>query len=137
MPPASDSSAASSRNWRRTSFWRAPRARRRPISAVRSATATSMMFMITIPPTPSETEAIRRVSMKAAAEIWCQTSCRLSAVTRPNGSGARKSVWRSARSTPRTSSAESSTPSTPPCAWTRMSIDVRLPKPLRKVSIGT
>ena len=81
--------------------------------AVRSATATSMMFMITIPPTPSETEAIRRVRMKAAAEIWCQTSCRLSAVTMPNGSGARKSVWRSARSTARTSSAESSTPSTP------------------------
>ena len=46
---------------------RAPRARRTPISRVRSTTATSMMFMITMPPTPSDTEAISSDRMKAAA----------------------------------------------------------------------
>ena len=48
---------------------RARAARRTPISRVRSTTATSMMFMITMPPTPSETEAISSDRMKAAAEI--------------------------------------------------------------------
>ncbi len=37
---------------------RAPTAMRRPISRVRSVTETSMMFMMPIPPTSSETEAI-------------------------------------------------------------------------------
>jgi len=36
---------------------RAPIARRTPISRVRSVTATSMMFMMPIPPTKSETAA--------------------------------------------------------------------------------
>ena len=43
--------AASTRNWRRMSLRRAPSDFRMPISRVRSATATSMMFMITMPPT--------------------------------------------------------------------------------------
>ena len=37
---------------------RAPTAIRRPISRVRSVTDTSMMFMIPMPPTSSETEAM-------------------------------------------------------------------------------
>ena len=36
------------------SRWRAPSDLRTPISRVRSVTLTSMMFMITIPPTTSE-----------------------------------------------------------------------------------
>jgi hypothetical protein len=43
--------ALSTRNWRRMSLRRAPSDFRTPISRVRSATATSMMFMITSPPT--------------------------------------------------------------------------------------
>ena len=42
---------ASIRNWMRMSRRLAPSALRMPISCVRSATATSMMFMITIAPT--------------------------------------------------------------------------------------
>ena len=42
---------------------RAPTAMRRPISRVRSVTDTSMMFMMPIPPTMSETEAIAASSI--------------------------------------------------------------------------
>src|SRR6266704_1742922 len=45
----------SARNWRSTSRRRAPSDFRNPISRVRSATAISMMFMITMPPITSET----------------------------------------------------------------------------------
>src|SRR6185437_1805349 len=51
--PSVASAAASTRNCRRMSLRRAPSAFRMPISCVRSATATSMMFMITIAPTTS------------------------------------------------------------------------------------
>jgi hypothetical protein len=40
------------------SFWRAPMAMRMPISRVRSVTETSMMFMMPMPPTSSEIEAM-------------------------------------------------------------------------------
>ena len=43
---------------------RAPSALRMPISRVRSVTLTSMMFMITIPPTTSEIEAMAMVTTK-------------------------------------------------------------------------
>ena len=46
------------RNWKRMSLLLAPIALRMPISRVRSRTETSMMFMIPIPPTTSEIEAI-------------------------------------------------------------------------------
>ncbi len=39
------------RNWKRMSRRRAPTAIRMPISLVRSVTETSMMFMMTMPPT--------------------------------------------------------------------------------------
>ena len=42
---------------------RAPTAMRRPISRVRSVTETSMMFMMPMPPTSSETEATAASSM--------------------------------------------------------------------------
>src|SRR6058998_698752 len=57
-PPINDSVMASTRNWSRMSRPRAPTAMRRPISRVRSVTDTSMMFMMPMPPTSSETEAI-------------------------------------------------------------------------------
>lgn len=44
----------SERNWTRMCARRAPVARRRPISRVRSATDASSTFMIPIPPTSSE-----------------------------------------------------------------------------------
>ena len=48
-PPSSDSTIASSRNWRTMSSRRAPIAFRKPISRVRSVTLTSMMFMMPMP----------------------------------------------------------------------------------------
>ena len=57
-PPSSDRVRASTRNWARMSRPRAPMALRMPISRVRSRTDTSMMFMIPMPPTTSEIEAI-------------------------------------------------------------------------------
>ena len=57
-PPRPDSVSASMRNWARMSRRRAPTALRMPISRVRSRTETSMMFMIPMPPTISEIEAM-------------------------------------------------------------------------------
>ena len=52
--PITANAADSMRNWLKMSPRVAPRALRMPISAVRSVTDMSMMFMITIPPTTSE-----------------------------------------------------------------------------------
>ena len=59
---------------------RAPTAIRRPISRVRSVTDTSMMFMMPIPPTMSDTEAmaassivITRADSSWAANISART----------------------------------------------------------------
>ena len=43
---------------------RAPTAMRRPISRVRSVTDTSMMFMMPMPPTTSDTDAIAASRMR-------------------------------------------------------------------------
>ncbi len=56
-PPTSAIVPDSIRNCIRMSFGRAPSALRIPISRVRSVTLTSMMFMITMPPTTSEMSA--------------------------------------------------------------------------------
>ena len=53
-PPSVDSAIDSIRNCQTMSLRRAPSALRRPISAVRSLTTISMMFMITMPPTTSD-----------------------------------------------------------------------------------
>src|SRR5713101_1399532 len=58
VPPITESVTASIRNWSMMWRRRAPTAMRRPISRVRSVTDTSMMFMIPMPPTSRETEAI-------------------------------------------------------------------------------
>src|SRR5689334_16656950 len=57
-PPRELSTIASLRNCRCTSDSVAPTAIRTPISRVRSVTLTSMMFIIPIPPTSNETEAM-------------------------------------------------------------------------------
>jgi putative ABC transport system permease protein len=70
-PPDSDSVVDSTRNWVRMSRRRAPRALRTPISRVRSVTDTSMMFMMTMPPTISEIAATPRVRMKMPpVRLW-------------------------------------------------------------------
>ena len=68
-PPRSDRVRASTRNWARMSRPRAPMALRMPISRVRSRTETSMMFMIPMPPTISEIEAIPPSSSVSVALI--------------------------------------------------------------------
>src|SRR5579859_2385865 len=62
IPPTKEISTASTRNWRTTSLRRAPIARRTPISLVRSRMFASMMFMIPMPPTSSEMEAIATIT---------------------------------------------------------------------------
>lgn len=64
MPPTSDIVLDSIKNCRSTSRLRAPIALRMPISRVRSVTETSIMFMMTIPPTTREMAAIAIIAMK-------------------------------------------------------------------------
>ena len=74
-PPKRLRTTASTRNCISTSAPRAPMAMRRPISRVRSVTDTSMMFMMPMPPTSSDTPAmpassaviVRVVSVRMAA----------------------------------------------------------------------
>src|SRR3989338_3757198 len=60
IPPARVIKIASRRNWLRMSLCVAPIALRIPISRVRSVTETSIIFIIPIPPTRSEIEAMAR-----------------------------------------------------------------------------
>ena len=59
---------------------RAPSALRIPISRVRSLTAMSMMFMITMPPTTSEIATRPGSARKRILEIFCQLPSAPSAV---------------------------------------------------------
>src|SRR6266542_2841980 len=93
-PPIAASRAASSRNCQRMSRRRAPRARRTPISLVRSTTDTNMMLAITIAPTTSEIPEIRIISRKAHCEKFFQRVCSISAVTIPKGSSLSNFVGR-------------------------------------------
>src|SRR5438270_1983886 len=58
IPPARPSTDASTKNWRRITRGRAPKALRSPISRTRSVTDTSMMFITPIPPTSREMPAM-------------------------------------------------------------------------------
>ena len=71
-PPVSEMIVVSIRNCRTTSFWRAPMARRTPISRVRSSTLASMMFMMPMPPTSSEIDAIATITI---SKIRCVRRC--------------------------------------------------------------
>ena len=65
-PPMPESMTASIRNCTRISDLRAPMALRTPISAVRSVTEISMMFITPMPPTSSPTPPIMPVSSTIA-----------------------------------------------------------------------
>ena len=62
-PPAREMIVVSIRNWRMMSRRLAPMARRMPISRVRSMTLASMMFMMPMPPTSSEIDAIATITI--------------------------------------------------------------------------
>jgi hypothetical protein len=71
--------AASTRNCARMSRCRAPTAILMPISRVRSITDTSMMFMMPMPPTTRDTDAMAattRASARAADSLIARTSAR-------------------------------------------------------------
>ena len=68
-PPSTLITTASIRNWRRMSPRLAPIALRMPISRVRSVTDTSMMFMMPMPPTSSDTAAMLASSTVITFEV--------------------------------------------------------------------
>ena len=112
-PPMSDSVTASTRNCARMSRVRAPTAMRRPISRVRSVTDTSMMFMMPMPPTSSDTEATAaRSSVSTRLEASCAaiTSARLRSEKSSSAPGCTRWRWRSSART-WISTAAGSTPS--------------------------
>ena len=102
MPPPRESRIASVRNWSWMLRLRAPRARRMPISRVRSTTDTSMMFVITMPPTTSEIPEMKTITAKLVAEMLFHNVCSASAETTPNGSSPRNGVLRRLRRITRT-----------------------------------
>src|ERR1051325_9661885 len=71
----------SAKNCRRTSARRAPSDFRRPISRVRSATAMSMMFMITMPPITSDTMTMPGMTVTRILLIPAQNRCTPSEVS--------------------------------------------------------
>ena len=96
--------AASTRNCDMMSARLAPSAFRTPISRVRSATATSMMFMITIAPT-TRLMAGRAVPNSTSRPFNCLMNPNAaSCVTRPKSSGSPARRPRSERRAPRAAS---------------------------------
>ena len=78
LPPTRVTRLASVRNCRKMSRWRAPTAMRMPISRVRSLTVISITFITPIPPTTSETAAIRpsimAMLLRVAASAWMRAA---------------------------------------------------------------
>ena len=103
---------ASIRNWNRMSRRRAPSAFRIPISCVRSATATSMMFMITIEPTTSPIAGNATPASTRYCLIVFQNSSAVSDVSSVKLSFCQPCSWRRARITARTRSSASPSNST-------------------------
>ena len=85
------------RNCRITSRGRAPSALRIPISRVRSVTDTSMMFIITMPPTISEIDAITIITMKNVPLRSDHSDRKLSLVSITKLSFSPSTSWRRAR----------------------------------------
>ena len=71
----------------------APTARRTPISRVRSVTVTNMMFMIPMPPTSSETEAMLARSSVNVRLVSCCAWRISSGLRRLKSSGAPARRW--------------------------------------------
>ena len=80
-PPTRLSTTASTRNCSSTSRPRAPIAMRRPISRVRSVTDTSMMFMMPMPPTSSDTPAML-ASSAVIVSVACTRTLAISSIVR-------------------------------------------------------
>src|SRR6266566_5282041 len=99
LAPTVASVVASTRNCRRMSLRRAPSDLRIPISRVRSATAMSMMFMMTMPPTTSEIPGRKGSAMRRMPLILLQKSSTSSAVSRAKSSPWRGRRWRRLRMT--------------------------------------
>ncbi len=70
MPPATDRVTDSASTCSMMSRRFAPSAFRRPISKVRSVTTISMMFMITMPPTSSESATTPTSTAKIPLVAW-------------------------------------------------------------------
>jgi hypothetical protein len=88
IPPSTDSVIASTRNGDRMSRVLAPTAWRKPISRVLLVTDTSMMFMIPMPPTIGDTDAIApsRIDITCPDVSWAaNTSVRLRTVKPSSG----------------------------------------------------
>src|SRR5689334_21523247 len=97
-PPTADRVIDSIRNWRRITPLRAPIAIRMPISRVRSVTLTSMMFMMPMPPTISDTmatDASRFVMILLDASAASAMSVRFLTVKSSSIFGAILWRWRS------------------------------------------
>ena len=69
VPPEMHSTSASTRNCSMMVSLVAPSALRMPISLVRSVTDTSMMFMMPMPPTSSDTAAIPSRSVENVCAV--------------------------------------------------------------------
>ena len=78
-PPIRHSITDSSRNCRVMSLRRAPSAFLSPISRMRSVTLVSIMFMMPMPPTTSETPATAPMSSWNAAMVE-SSCCRIEAM---------------------------------------------------------
>ena len=87
-----------------TSPWRAPSALRMPISRVRSVTLTSMMFMITMPPTTSEMQVTGTTMAAIMPSTWSMKPRMASGVSVSKLSGWPGRAWKRVRSTTRVSS---------------------------------
>ncbi|MCY1452482.1 hypothetical protein D9M71_694050 [compost metagenome] len=103
-PPTTLSSTDSLRNCRRMSLCRAPVATRMPISRVRSRTVIHITFITPMPPTSSDTAAIRpsiRVMLSCAWACACSLAAALpmEKSLRPWRSSSSSCMSRSARST--------------------------------------
>ena len=100
-PPTRLMTIASIRNCSSTSEPRAPIARRRPISRVRSVTDTSMMFMMPMPPTSSETPAIAASSVVIVRVVSGADAAISSCVWTMKSSGSPAgSLWRTRSTSP-------------------------------------
>ncbi len=93
-PPTRLSSSDSVRNCQRMSFGLAPTDWRMPISRVRSVTLTSMMFMIPMPPTISDTPATQESSERNAAVVDSRVLMMSSWVVMLKSGESRETSWR-------------------------------------------
>ena len=107
-PPIMASITASIRICSITSRWRAPTALRMPISCVRSVTLTSMMFMITMPPTTSEMQVTGTTTAATMESNWSMKPRMASGVSVSKLSAWPGRAWKRVRSETRVRSRASS-----------------------------